>query len=281
MPRRTLRPGFLLLGLAALGVLSACQASPATTPPAVTPAATVAATATPAPPTATVVLPASATPEPPTATTEPTLTETAPPAAATTPDPNLGVGDVVYEDGFDGTRWGWTFSDDAVTFGIADGQLNAVMARSDLGWRVSSGPDVAAGDLQLRLTTRTNLCFERDEFGVLFRNTNTPDFLFNGYLFKLNCAGQARVELLRDSQPSVLLDWVASPAIVAGAPAENELMIWAARDQFHFYVNETYVGSVTDGAFADGDFGMFVRDRTNGGLSVSFTALTLRQVTAP
>ncbi|MBL8056921.1 MAG: hypothetical protein JNK29_09500 [Anaerolineales bacterium] len=279
------RPIFLLLPMIAAGFLAACQTTPATSPPAT--AAPQSASATPAPPTATAVIPATVTL--PAATVTPTATplpsETPAPAVTATPDPNLGVGATLYEDKFDGARWGWTYQDDAVNFSLGNGQLNAVMSRSDAFWRISSGPDfIRAGDQQVRLATRVNLCYDADEYGLLFRNTNSTSgdqTKFNGYLFKITCGGQARVELLRDSVPSVLLDWTRTPAIVAGAPAENALLVWAAGDQLHFYVNDKHVGSLTDRAFADGDVGVYLRDRTNGGLSVSFTGLTIKAVTLP
>ncbi|MBP7693792.1 MAG: hypothetical protein KA764_17860 [Anaerolineales bacterium] len=268
--------------LAAAGLLAGCQANPATTlPPTAAPAGP---SETVPPPTPTAVIPASATPVPATATPAATATETVTPtpAAPPTPDPNLGVGATLYEDKFDGTRWGWTFQDEVVNFSLGAGQLNAVMARSDSFWRITSGPDfIRAGDEQVRVTVRTNLCYDQDEYGLLFRNTSTPDFKFNGYLFKVNCGGQARVELLRDSAPSILLDWTPVPGIVAGAPAENTLTVWAAKAQMHFYINDRYVGTVTDQAFADGDMGLYLRDRTNGGVSVSFADLTIKAVTAP
>jgi hypothetical protein len=280
-PRPFSRVKSSLGAVVTLSLLAACQLSPATTPP---PTSTEApAPATPVPPTETPVVPASVTPAPsPTSTPEPTATASPTPNATATPDPNLGVGATIYEDKFDGARWGWNFSDDVVTFALADGQLNAVMKRSDSGWRIDNGPDfVTAGDQQTRLTARTNLCYDNDEYGLMFRTitkTDSNNTRFDGYLFKLNCAGQARVEVFKDSQISVLMDWTASPAIQKGAPAENTLMVWAAKDQFHVYVNDKHVGSLTDPSFAEGVFGVYLRDRTNGGLSVSFSNLVVKEV---
>jgi len=272
--------------IVALGLLAACQLSPATTPPPTSTETPVPATS--APPTETSVIPATLPPATPTPTAEPTGTATPSPApsAEATPDPNLGVGATIYEDKFDGARWGWNFSDDVVTFALADGQLNAVMKRSDSGWRIDSGPDFArAGDQQTRLTARSNLCYDNDEFGLMFRTVTKTDsnntIRFDGYLFELNCAGQARVEVFKDSQISVVMDWTASPAIQKGAPAENTLMVWAAKEQFHVYVNDKHLGSFTDNAFAEGDPGLYVRDRTNGGLSVSFANLIVKEVKLP
>jgi hypothetical protein len=74
------------------------------------------------------------------------------------------------------------------------------------------------------------------------------------------------------------VDWTASAAIVPNAPAENTLMVWAAQDQFHFYVNDKYLFSVSDKTFADGTLGFYIYDRTNGGESVSFSNLTVKAV---
>lgn len=269
----------LVLGLAA------CTPTPLTAePPTVTPPA---ATATPVPPSATPVIPATLTPAPPTTTPPPPPTATGTPGtpAAATPDPNLGLGSVLWEEDFDGASgWNWTFSDEAATFSLAEGStggaLSAVMKRSDLGWRIAGGPDVRAGDQQISLTVRANLCYPDDEYGVFFRGQLDARGRFNGYVFKVNCGGQARIERLLDNGQTVLLEWAPVTALQTGAPAENTLLVWAAQDQLHVFVNDRFVGSATDKTFREGVFGLFLRDRTNGGLSVSYTRLTVREVTS-
>jgi len=277
-PLRKIRfhPLYLLTGLF---LLAACQPRPATTAaPLLTPQISTEVTAT-APP----VLPATLTLAPTTeqATATPTPTHTPLPPGVT-PDPNLGVGPTIWDEKFDGSSgWKWEYTDPLVTFAIANGQLSGVMARGDQGWRISGGPDVQVANAQFRLTVRTFLCYERDEYGLLLRSRANQNFEFSGYLFKLSCGGQARVELMRDNDPSVLLDWIPTPAIQPGAPAENTLMVWAANEQLHFYVNERHIGSITDETFTSGNFDMYLRDRTNGGLSVAYTRLTVKEVQTP
>jgi hypothetical protein len=262
------------LGLAAFCLLlAACQINPTPTPP---PTAAPQFTATlPAP---SVTPP----PAPPTATLAPVATPTPAATATATADPNFGVGDVVYEDKMDfSSGWGWSFQDAAATFSMAGGQLNAVMQQPNVGPRFSMRDDLRVGDQQLRVTARTNLCYERDEYGLMFRFQLTTSQNYNGYIFKLNCGGQARVELLRDEQITVLVDWTPSPAIVPGAPAENQLMVWVAQDQFHFYANDQYLFSLKDATYAEGLYGFYIRDRTNGGESVSFDDLVAKAVKLP
>jgi hypothetical protein len=279
-------PIWLGLGLA-LGflALSGCRpAGPTPTvfapPTATVPPATVAEAPTvqPTPPAAT------ATPVAPTATTTAAATvspaATTPPTETPTPDPNLGVGDEVYSDQFDGkSGWYWSFSDAAATFLASGGKLNATMKIANSYPRLTGGkPGLKVGDQQLRVTAHTNACGPQDEYGILFRvNDNITD----GYAFKIRCDGQARFELLRNYQPTVLVDWQASPAIVPGAPADNTLMIWMAKDQFHLYVNEKYLFSATDATFAEGTYGFTLNDRTSGGESVSFTNMTAKAVKQP
>jgi hypothetical protein len=274
----------LLSLTAGLWLLAGCGSKPPATaapPPAATlepqptlpeVAPTAAATAVPAP---------SKTPAPPSplpaATQTPVFTLT--PTELPTPDPNLGAGEVVYEDKFDlSSGWGWTYQEnDVVAFSLAGGMLNAVMKVGNVSPRVTGGnPELKVGDLLLRVTSVTNLCYDNDEYGVMFRvNAEATD----GYLFELSCEGKARVEALHNYQPTVLVDWTASPAIVRNAPAENTLMVWAAKDTFHFYVNDRYLFTTYDGTYKEGTFGFYIYDRTSGGESVSFDNLIVKAVT--
>ena len=255
--------------------LAACQLAPATAAPNAAAASGVPSAA----PTAT---PAAPSPSP--APTQPEIVLPPPPAAlgTPTPDPNAGVGAVVFQDPLDdSTGHNWAFESESAVFAILGGQLNAVMKQSNVGFRLRAGPNVSVGDQQVRVTARTNLCYERDEYGLLFRAQVQPDGAYAGYLIKLNCAGQARVEQLRGTASTTLVDWTLSAAIVPGAPAENTLLVWAAGAQFHFFVNDRYLFEAHDASFAAGTYAFYLRDRTNGGESVSFSGLVARALTAP
>ncbi|MGH2524940.1 MAG: hypothetical protein ACRDH2_20725, partial [Anaerolineales bacterium] len=198
---------FSSFSLLLLLLLAACR-GPATTPPPL-PTATSAAVQPTAAPSNT---PASAaTPSPaasPTFTPTPTSTQVLTPtqtltptvAATVTPDPNQGVGDVVFEDRFDGTSgWGWTFQSDGVSFGAANGQLIGAMTRGDIGWSLTLGPDsLRTGDNQIRVVAQPASCSGGDEFGIFFRGALSDEGKFAGYLFKLNCTGQAGVDLMQN-----------------------------------------------------------------------------------
>jgi hypothetical protein len=260
------------------------------TPIADLPSSTAPATLTPAPTattrpavTNTAVTPTATA----TATSSPTATallETHTPPAPATPDPNEGVGDVIYADNLDGNGgWFWGFSDDVATIGVDGDHVKALMTKANAGWRFTIGPDtLRVGNQQTRVSTHTVACGDNDEYGLLFRiNAAEGESPYDGYLFKLRCSGAARFDLVRGTQSTALVDWTPSPAIKVGANADNVLTVWAAGSEFRFYANDQYLFSASDATLADGFFGLYLYDRTAGGMTVNFDDLTVRAVSAP
>lgn len=277
----------LTLATGALMLAACSTATPtpdiATLPPA-TAVPTEAASPTPqvVAPTATQP-PATATPEPPTAT--PTQAATATATVPPTPDPNEGVGDIVYRDKLDGTGgWLWTYEDDAVRFGVSreQGRLNGLAKRSGT-WRFTISDDtINVGDQQLRVTARAEVCAENDEYAVLFRGrVDAATSNYSYYAFKLRCGGAARLERLDGPDTTVLVNWTASPAIKAGAGQDNVLMVWANKGEMRFYVNDQYLFSAQDTALTEGFYGFYLQDRTNGNMAVSWQNLEVRSVNVP
>ncbi len=277
------QPIFLLLFALAL---VACGSAP--TPTLISTSAVIAtqpiAPATLAPgPTLEVIVTVTAPPRtagPATPTFAVPLTPTA--EALATPDPHLGVGEIIYADALDGSSdFDWALNEEGVTFALGGGQLNAVMTQANVGGRFMAREDVSGGDQQARVTARANLCYDLDEYGLLFRGVRDSLNNYHYYLFKLTCAGMMRVELIQNFETTVLVDWTTSLAIVPGAPAENTLMVWAAQARMHFFINDRYIASATDDTLASGFWGFYLRDRTLGGESVSFVNLIAREVKAP
>jgi hypothetical protein len=280
----------LLVSLA----LSACLARddlglPATaTPgrPAATASVPAPATATrPAPeptvtapaPTATAVLPTATAVEP----TPTSVPVTAEPTVPPTPDPNEGVGEVIFSDAMDGSSgWYWTFADDAARFGVSDGVLSATMTTSQAWWRFSLGPDgLSAGDQQARVSALPVACAGDDEYGLVFRGADRAEGGYDLYVFKLRCSGAAAFEAILGRETLALVDWTASDAIRAGAVVENVLTVWMSAGEFRFFVNDQYLFSARDERLAAGYYGFYLYDRSDGGLTVTFDDLVTRQVT--
>jgi hypothetical protein len=214
----------------------------------------------------------------PTATLQFTPTNT----VVATPDPNQGLGSLRFEDSFDGSSgWGWGYQEEGVvTFKRNNGTVLAKFETKNKGWRISLGPDpFAAGDQRVELTARAEACGQQDEWGLLFRGTFTKNSQFNGYLFKLNCTGQVKVELLEDNQSTSLMGWTSVPDVETGPGSENTLMVWAGKDELRFYVNGTYAGSVIESTYPSGQYGIYVQDRTNGNAQFRFINLQVYAVT--
>jgi hypothetical protein len=218
------------------------------------------------------------TPEAPSPT--PTAEASPTPEAPATPDPNERVGEVVFEDRLDGSsQWFWTFSDEVASFGITEGRLRATMAQPNAGWRFSISRDtLRIGNQQVRITALPAACNDNDEYGLMFRGSVDDDNNYSAYLFRLRCGGAARVDLMAGTGMMTLVDWTPSPAIQTGAPAQNTLLVWAAGDQFRFYVNDEYLFSAQDAALTEGFYGVYLYDRTTGGMTVNFENLVARSV---
>lgn len=217
----------------------------------------------------------------PTETTTPTpeytATETVPP----TPDPDEGLGDIRFEDRFDGgSGWGWTYIEEGVvSFGLDSGGVLADFKDSNQGWRVSLGPDTfSAGNQRVHLTAKALSCGEQDEWGLLYRSEFTDENKFNGYIYKINCAGQIRVEKLEDNQSSVLLGWVPAEGAETGDGSENTLMIWTFGEEMRFYVNGNYIDTVIDPTYSSGEYGIYAQDRTDGEAEFLFTSFRVYHV---
>lgn len=225
-----------------------------------------------------VPLTSTVTPSPaPSAT--PTLSPTSTPLATPTPDPNLNVKDEVYNDQFTGkSGWLWTFKDDVAEFGAVNGELRAKAKAGNRGWRYSLRFDKTFTDAQARLTAKVNQCGDNDEYGVAFRGNEKPTDQYNMYVFKLNCAGSARVEMLEGTNSTTLINWKANPAIQKGKEAQNTITIWMNKDQFNFYVNDKFLFSLQDPAFPEGYFGFFINDRSTGSASFTFTNFVLKAI---
>jgi hypothetical protein len=199
------------------------------------------------------------------------------PLPAETPDPNARVGDTLLEETFrGGTGWGWGYRDDTVTIAAEGGVVRAQVQDGDSGWRVSLGPDIAFVDQQSTLTIVNTVCEDADEVGLAFRaGLDEANGKLNGYVFKLMCGGKFGVDVVRGSQPSSLVGWTATEAI---RPDENVVRVWVSRGEMNFFINEQFVGAIRDNTYTEGRLGLYVRDRSGGGLDVAFTELIVRQI---
>ena len=290
---------YLIFTLLLAAVLAACQ-MPASKPktPFPLPSATQGPvtptfapyTISPVPDTATSV-PDTATPEPPTATmevliteetqvTQPTVTPTLVPATEpvveSTPDPNQDLGDLRFQEQFDGSSgWLWGYVEEGVvSFTSDNGSVLAKLEASGKGWRISLGPDTfTAGDQQVQLTARSEVCGAQDEWGLMFRGALNANDKFDGYVVKLNCTGQVSVDRLTNNKSTSLMGWTNVATAQPGAGTQNTLLVWAKGSEQRIYVNGSYVATIQDSTYTSGEYGLYVYDRTNGNAQFRFTDL--------
>lgn len=209
-------------------------------------------------------LPAEETQEPPTTTPEVTEetsepTKTMTPSAEVTPtlsdsDPAASLGDPDWVDEMaNGDNWP-TGVNKYTTIAFGDGFLK-LTAETDLdGWRLS-WPFLQ--DFYLEAAMKTPACTGGDHYGLMFRvpaNANAN----KGYLFGITCDGSYSLRRWDGQTMYSPISLTASDAIVEGKDSINKLGIMARGSEIALYINGQKVDEVTDNAYLEGSFGVFV-----------------------
>lgn len=222
-------------------------------------------TATPRPPTPTPLLSPTPVWFPPTETPTPSAL-TAPTA---TPDYMPGLGEVLYADDFtDPARWS-----DLGTDYIRDGRLT--LAASAGTYLVTLHHDLLLADFYAEVTAQLSLCRGADEYGLLVRAIPA-----SYYRFAVNCDGELKADRIANYARVPLQLPLLTLDAPRGSPAEVTLAVWAVGRELRFFLNGRYQFSVDDPVFPSGSLGFFVRAAGDTPITVSFTDLVIRAVTA-
>ncbi len=204
----------------------------------------------------------------------PTLIPTATwtPEASTTPtrDPQLGLGALLFSDTFELSA-PWDLSSSASgSAAILNGRLTlAIRAPREYHWSLRTEP--LAADFLARVEIRTEVCSPGDEFGLIAR----ANAMGEQYRFLIGCDGTARISRVLETGSRALTLRVESPAILAGAPAVNQLTVRARGLDLALLVNGEEVATVRDAALVSGRFGLLARAGPEGQVSVKFDDLTV------
>ena len=225
-------------------------------------------TGTPPPPTGTPTL----TPVwfPPTAT--PTLFPTAT-TVPPTPEQRPGLGEVILGDDF-ATADAWELSSTAkggVALGHNELSIHVASAKAYIS---SLRHEPILGDFYAEITASPTLCRGLDEYGLLVRAASPQDF----YRFSLSCDGQVRLSRVYRGEVSFPQPWMLGSMIPVGAPSISRLGVWAVGKEMRFFVNDQYQFTVKDPLFASGTLGIFARSAGETAVTVSYSALVVRQV---
>lgn len=125
-------------------------------------------------------------------------------------------------------------------------------------------------DFDLQVTANVSLCRGDDAYAILIRSLSEWDY----YRFLVNCKGEARAERIRNSQTVLVQDWMAAD-MLPGAPVSTEIEIWASGSEMRLMINGSYLFSIKDPVFRNGQIGLFARNAGESALTVSFENLNI------
>jgi hypothetical protein len=203
----------------------------------------------------------------------PTLTPTLIPTSQVTPTPESTAeyGEILYRDGFNFNR-GWTVpSSQRGEINIGKGELNIIIREPKTSLS-SILEDQTFGDFYAEITASPSLCSGKDEYGFMFRVAG------GYYRYALSCDGHVQLLLVLDQGAVVLQPWMISSSVPTAAPSDVRLGVWAVGDEFRLYINDVYQFTVTNQEISEGNLGVFARSKGDTAVTVSFSNLTVRDV---
>jgi len=131
-------------------------------------------------------------------------------------------------------------------------------------------------DMYLEVTARTNLCRDRDAYGIVVRAPNDVAH----YRFLCVCDGTAAAARFSLGGPRVLQPPSASADVPLGAPGEVRLGVWALGNEFRFFLNDRYQFTVSDSNYPTGGVGVFVQAGGQTPAVVTFSDLAIYRLSA-
>ena len=91
---------------------------------------------------------------------------------------------------------------------------------------------------------------------------------YSGYLFEVDNTGRYKISSSANfstgSGNKTLQDWTTSSAIKTGSTIKNTLQVIANGSTLNFYINGTFLTSVTDSGYTSGDIGFLATTTNNG-----------------
>ncbi len=136
-------------------------------------------------------------------------------------------------------------------------------------YTIRQEPDLR--DFYLEVTASPSLCMGADEYGVVFRFSDSSNF----FRFSLTCDGRARVDRVFKNQPSSPQPLVFSGVIPPGAPSTSKLIVTSKGRDMTFYANNEFLFSVSDPNLPEGKIGLFIRSNGENAVTVNFSGLEI------
>jgi hypothetical protein len=218
----------------------------------------------------------SETPQPTLAPSEtPSATAEASPTASPTSvqsptpsDPDLPVGEPDWEDHFDSAGNWPLYSDDHVGFEVKDGKaiLMAFQPESWDGWMLT-WPQLTDFYLEAIFTTGST-CSGLDRYGLVARQSKS-DEVFVGYLLGLSCDGRYNLRSWDGEKFTHHIGWTLDDRIKIGPAQTHSLGFFSQGDRLVIFLNGVRLSEITDAAYAQGQFGLFVGSANTDNFEVS------------
>lgn len=265
MMLRSIRPAFRRM-LAALVCMAAALASGCLPepPPPPTPEPTATATIIPTATPTIVWFPPTVTPTPaPTRLIEPT------------PDVRPPLGEVLLREPFTDTSQWQTARTEAGSAAYGKGELTlAVSKERGLVMSLRKAPQLT--NFYLEVDAQPSLCRGSDAYGLLLRAESGQDF----YRLLANCAGEVRLERVKNSQMVVLQDWTPSGQVQPGGFMPLRMGVAAQGAELQLFINGVYQFGVRDPVFTQGVVGVVARASGEPPLTVNFSNMVVYEIGA-
>ena len=190
-----------------------------------------------------------------------------PTPAAATP----AVAAVVYQEDFQDPDSGWDVYNYGDTLALyQDGEYRLGVFRADYVTWGNPDPALALRDLEIEVDARAVEGPLDNNLGILIRYQDDNE---NFYWFQISSDGMFAVDRLAGDEWVALASWQESTAIRQGLDATNRLKVISSGDEFRFYVNDTWLGTVTDADLDSGSIGLAVGTFDEPGVVVHFDNL--------
>lgn len=203
----------------------------------------------------------------------PTATPTIAPTQGITPtvDQHPGLGQVIIQDDFSNTTLWDTGEREAGKIGYSQNKLTLAISQP-AGVLYSFRKSDVLTDFYLTMQVNPVLCKQSDVYGILFRVNSTGDF----YRLLINCNGLLRLERLRNSEVTILQDWISSGQVAAGAPLNYQIGIWAFGSDLRIFAEDVFQFAVRDNTFPQGWLGVYARSMGTNVVTINFSSLQIQ-----
>ena len=129
------------------------------------------------------------------------------------------------------------------------------------------------GDFYLETIAQPGLCSMDDSFGIIFNEVNDRNY----YRLVLSCAGQFRVEQLKENRTRVVVDWQPSSQVPRGPQLPFKVGLWYGGGLIRVFIEDEFQTELRITPVSGG-VGFFAKTISREALSIAFSELKIYQV---